>query len=211
MYDEIPFEWYFITPPQSVSWSKGSKINMIEPYGTNNPYVNYGTTQLRQLKLGNAMLEGFSAGGMVVENNIHELEACMRMVLESDDGFTAPYVWNVYAGGKSYGQYVITDVSVDESIRNTYGEANRATVDVSFQQVSPYQVSSGIDISAEAISGNISQDAQDWSNKNNGGKGEAGKQDDKVNGQNGSSGSGDGDSDGVPNVGQIKDRVNLRD
>ena len=146
MSDEIPTEWYFITPPQSVSWSKGSKVNMIEPYGTNNPYVNYGTTQLRQLKLGNAMIEGFSAGGMVVEDNIHSLEACMRMVLESDDGFTAPYVWNVYAGDKSYGQYVITSVDIDESIRNVAGQANRATANISFQQVSPYQVSSGIDI-----------------------------------------------------------------
>ena len=183
---EIPSEWYFVTPPQSVSWSKGSKINMIEPYGTNNPYVNYGTTKLRQLKLGNAMLEGFSAGGMVVENNIQELEACMRMVLEGDAGFAAPYVWHVYAGGKSYGQYVITDVSVDESIRNTAGQANRATVDVSFQQVSPYQVSSGIDITAEAISGGLNPNAE--SALGGGSGGEAGKQDGKVNGQNGSGG-----------------------
>jgi len=209
MNEEIPFDWYFITPPQSVSWSKDSKISMIEPYGTNNPYVNYGTTKLRQLKLGNAMLEGFSAGGLVVENNIAELEACMRMVLESDDGFAAPYVWNVYAGGKSYGQYVITSVNVDESIRNMAGEANRATVDVSFQQVSPYQVSSGIDITAEAISGEISQDAQDWSSKGDkdkapGAGGEAGAQDDKVNGQNG-----DSDSD-TPKPGDAQGNVDLR-
>ena len=180
MSSEIPTEWYFVTPPQNVSWSKGSKVNMIEPYGTNNPYVNYGATQLRQLTLGDAMLEGFSAGGLVVENNITELEACMRMVLDSDDGFAAPYVWHVYAGGKSYGQYVITSVNVSESIRNVAGQANRATVDVSFQQVSPYQVSSGIDITADAISGNISQDAQDWAS--NQGKTEADKQKDKVNG-----------------------------
>lgn len=167
MSGEIPKEWYFITPPQNVTWSKGSKMNVIEPYGTNNPYVNYGTTQLRQLKLGQALLEGFSDGGKVVENNITELEACMRMVLNSDDGFAAPYVWNVYAGGKSYGQYVITNVNIDESIRNTAGQANRAMVDVDFQQVSPYQVSSGIDITADAISGNISQDAQNWSQGQN--------------------------------------------
>lgn len=158
---EIPSEWYFITAPQSVSWSKGSKMNVIEPYGTNNPYVNYGTTKLRQLKLGNAMLEGFSDGQKVVEDNITQLEACMRMVLDSDDGYAAPYVWYVYAGDKSYGTYVITDVNVDESIRNTAGQANRATVDVSFQQVSPYQVSSGIDITAEAISGGLNEKAEE--------------------------------------------------
>ena len=173
---------------------------ILEPYGTNNPYVNYGTTQLRQLKLGQAMLEGFSDGGKVVENNITELEACMRMVLNSDDGFAAPYVWNVYAGGKSYGQYVITSVNVDESIRNVAGQANRATVDVDFQQVSPYQVSSGIDITADAISGNISQDAQDWSA--NQGKDQAKDQDNKVNDSknpdaNGGGGNQGGDAPGA--------------
>jgi hypothetical protein len=184
MSSEIPTEWYFITPPQSVSWSKGSKMNVIEPYGTNNPYVNYGTTKLRQLSLGNAMLEGFSDGGKVVEDNITNLEACMRMNLDSDDGFASPYVWYVYAGDKSYGTYVITDVKVDESIRNVQGQANRATVDVSFQQVSPYQISSGIDITAEAISGGITDEAYSGLTGQSPG-GEAGSQDDAVNGQNG--------------------------
>ena len=40
MSTEIPEEWYFITAPQSVSWSKDSRTTMIEPYGTNNPYVH---------------------------------------------------------------------------------------------------------------------------------------------------------------------------
>ena len=207
MSGEIPKEWYFITPPQNVSWSKGSKMNVIEPYGTNNPYVNYGTTQLRQLKLGQAMLEGFSDGGKVVENNITELEACMRMVLNSDDGFAAPYVWHVYAGGKSYGQYVITNVNVDESIRNVAGQANRAMVDVDFQQVSPYQVSSGIDITADAISGNISQDAQDWSQ--NQGKDEGKAQDGKVNGDknNNEPGNNSGEGADVPGPGAGSDSL----
>ena len=184
MSGEIPSEWYFITPPQSVSWSKGSKMNIIEPYGTNNPYVNYGTTKLRQLKLSNAMLEGFSDGQKVVEDNITQLEACMRMVLDSGDGYAAPYVWNVYAGSKSYGQYVITDVNVDESIRNTAGQANRATVDVSFQQVSPYQVSSGIDITAEAISGGLNPEAEKALQEKENGKNQAKDQDKNVNDAN---------------------------
>ena len=129
------------------------------------------------------MLEGFSDGGKVVESNITQLEACMRMVLDSDDGYAAPYVWFVYAGNKSYGTYVITDVNVDESIRNTAGEANRATVDVSFQQVSPYQVSSGIDITAEAISGGLSEKAeQQLQDKNN----EKDNQENNVNNNNNS-------------------------
>ena len=194
-----PSEWYFITPPQSVNWSKGSKMNVIEPYGTNNPYVNYGTTKLRQLSLGNAMLEGFSDGDRVVEGNVRELENCMLMNLDSGSGYAAPYVWYVYAGNKSYGTYVITDVKVDESIRNEGGLASRANVDVSFQEVAPFQISSGIDITAEAISGGLNPNAE--SQLGNGGgsgtSGEAGKQDQNV--SDNSSGSGSGSTPTDPN------------
>ena len=122
MSNEIPSEWYFICPPQDVSWSKQSRTNKIEPYGTNNPYLSYGTTGLRELTLGNSMVEGFS-DGKVVEENIINLEACMRMVLNSEDGFAAPYCWEVYAGGKMYGTYVITSVNVKEEIRDSAGMA----------------------------------------------------------------------------------------
>ena len=74
----IPSEWYFITAPQDVSWKKASVTKEVATYGTNNPYLNYGTTKLRKLTLGNAMVEGFS-NAMQVEDNIVQLEACMRM------------------------------------------------------------------------------------------------------------------------------------
>ena len=158
MSNEIPEEWYFITPPQDVSWSKQSRTNKIEPYGTNNPYLSYGTTGLRELTLGNSMVEGFS-DGKAVEENVINLEACMRMVLNSEDGFAAPYCWEIYAGGKTYGTFVITSVNVKEEIRDSAGRASRANVDIQFQEVAPYQVSSGIDITAEAISGSLNEDA----------------------------------------------------
>ena len=85
----------------------------------------------------------------------------MRMTLDSGDGYAAPYCWNVYAGGKSYGTYIITSVNVTEEIRDTSGMAARAKVSVSLQEVSPYQVSSGIDISADALSGSLNQETLD--------------------------------------------------
>ena len=170
--NEIPSEWYFILPPQDVSWSKQSRTNKIEPYGTNNPYLSYGTTGLRELTLGNSMVEGFS-DGKSVEGNLINLEACMRMVLNSEDGFAAPYCWEIYAGGKTYGTFVITSVNVKEEIRDAAGQASRANVDIQFQEVAPYQVSSGIDITAEAISGSLNEEAaKNVAEKN--------KQDDKV-------------------------------
>ena len=52
--EEIPTEWYFVTAPQQVSWTKDSRTNVVETYGTNNPYVHYGTTKLRSLRLGDS-------------------------------------------------------------------------------------------------------------------------------------------------------------
>ena len=215
MSTEIPEEWYFITAPQQVSWSKDSRTNIVETYGTNNPYVHYGTTKLRSLSLNDSMVEGFS-DGKVVEQNIIDLEACMRMVLESDDGYAAPYCWRVYAGGKSYGTYLITGVNVNEEIRDNGGLAARAKVDISLQEVSPYQVSSGIDISADALSGTLNEETikynEDQAKKNEQAKQDEaakdknktdGKDKDKNKGSGGSSsssgsgsGSGSGDSGG---------------
>ena len=215
MSSEIPEEWYFITPPQNVSWSKDSRMTTIEPYGTNNPYVNYGTTKLRSLSLNDVMVEGFS-DGKVIEENIVNLEACMRMVLDADDGFASPYIWYVYAGGKTYGAYLITSVNVKEEIRDLQGLASRAKVDISLQEVSPYQVSSGIDITAEALSGQFDpetdkivndlaqeqqqdKDAKDKNDKD-------GKKDDKNKGNNTTGNQGGGGGDDTP-VGDRKDQV----
>ena len=158
--DEIPNEYYFITPPQDVSWSKDSQINDIQTYATNNPYVHYGVTQLRSLSLGNAMVEGFSDGKQV-EQNVIDLEACMRIVLDTEDGYAAPFCWEVYAGGKKYGTFVIENVNVQEQIRDNAGLAARAMVDVSFREVAPYQVNAGIDITANALTGNLSEETQE--------------------------------------------------
>jgi hypothetical protein len=190
MSSEIPDEWYFITAPQQVSWTKDSRMTIIEPYGTNNPYVHYGTTKLRQLNLNDVMVEGFS-DGKSVENNVINLEACMRMVLDTDDGYASPYVWRVYAGGKSYGTYLITNVNVTEEIRDLQGRASRAKVDISLQEVSPYQVSSGIDITAEALTGSFDPEVEKQLQEN-AKKDEAADQDKAAKDKNKENGNGNG-------------------
>ena len=148
----IPSEWYFITSPQDVSWKKDSVTKEVATYGTNNPYLNYGTTKLRKLTLGNAMIEGFS-NAMQVEDNVKSLEACMRMVIEEGTGYASPYCWQAFAGNKSYGTFIITGVSVREEMRDMSGNATRAFVDIDLQEVPPYQVSSGTDITSTATTG----------------------------------------------------------
>ena len=93
---QIPSEWYAITFPGDVSWTKGSTSKEVATYGTNAPYINYGYTKLRKLKLGNTLLEGFSDAKQV-EDVVLSLEACMQMVINESDGYAAPYVWMAYA------------------------------------------------------------------------------------------------------------------
>jgi hypothetical protein len=145
----MPTEWYFITPPQDVNWSKDSKSGAVETYGTNSPYVTYAATGLRKLSLGNAMLEGFS-NGKQVEGNVTQLEASMNMVLQS--GYTAPFCWKVYCGPtKEYGTFIISSVKVKEAMRDMSGYATRAFVDVDLIEVPSYQVSGGIDLAGGSI------------------------------------------------------------
>ena len=191
--NEIPTEWYFITAPQNVSWSKAGQSNQVQTYATNNPYLHYGSTGLRQLTLGNSMAEGFTLQG-AVEQNIIALEACMRVVLETDDGYAAPFCWEVYAGGKMYGTYVIDNVSVQEQMRDNAGLAARANVDVSLKEVSPYQVGSGIDITAEALTGNLSEETQKQLLEKQ--QNQANNQDKAAKDQNKANGKGDGDGSG---------------
>jgi len=147
----IPTEWYFITPPQDVNWTKDSKSGMVETFGTNSPYVTYAATGLRKLTLGNAMLEGFSNGKMV-EGNVTALETAMNMVLQN--GYTAPYCWKVYCGPtKQYGTFIITSVKVKEAMRDMSGYATRAFVDVDLVEVPGYQVSGGLDLAGGSTLG----------------------------------------------------------
>ena len=179
--NSIPDEWYFITPPQSVSFTKDSKHKTTDTYGTNNPYINYGSTSLRKLSLTDAMLEGFS-DGKEVEGNITQLESCMRMIIDEGTGFTAPYCWQVFAGDKSYGTYIITSINVDEKMRDMTGKATRATVDIEFQEVPPYQVTSGIDITSTAVVGDVNENYRKALESS------AGSQDKKVAGAKGAAG-----------------------
>ena len=161
---DIPKSWYFVTAPQDVSWSKEGKVSTAETYGTNTPYVMYGSTSLRKLTLGNVMLEGFS-DRKTVEANIIALETCMNMVIQN--GYTAPYCWKMYSGGKNYGTFIITSVKVKEVMRDLRGYATRAFVDIELQQVPDYQVNSGRDLASTGILGGLSSAVQKMVNTQN--------------------------------------------
>lgn len=161
---DIPKSWYFVTAPQDVSWSKDGKVATADTYGTNTPYVLYGSTSLRKLTLSNAMLEGFS-DRKTVEANIVALETAMNMVIQK--GYTAPYCWKVYSGGKNYGTFVISGVKVKEVMRDLRGFATRAFVDIELMQVPNYQVNSGRDLASKATLGGVSKQVQTLINSQN--------------------------------------------
>lgn len=154
--DEGPKEWYFIASPLKVSWSKSSNTAEMLTYGTNSAYQVYGTTKLRNLNLSECLVEGFT-DNKKIENNLRELEKCMEIHADSESGAVSPYCWKLYAGSKSYGTFLITNVESQEILRDNSGDATRAVVSVSLQEVAEYQVESGQDLASRAITGSFPQ------------------------------------------------------
>jgi hypothetical protein len=141
--------WTFITSPQDISWDSNSKVDRVPIFGTNQPPVTSGTKGMRDLKLSNALVEGFTRS-VTVEGKIAALESLMNYSLNTTAGFVNVPVYKITANSKVYGAsdggfFVISSVGVKESMRDLRGDATRATVDISFTQVPAYQVDSGRD------------------------------------------------------------------
>jgi hypothetical protein len=143
--------WTFICAPEDISWDTSNAVQRIGIFGTNNPPVVSGSRGMRDLTLGNALVEGFIRN-VTVENKISALEKLLNYNLNSSDGFVSVPVYQVWANQKAYGNsgyFIIKDVKVKESMRDLTGNATRATVDVSFMEVPEYQVNSGRDLASK--------------------------------------------------------------
>ena len=155
--------WTFITTPDNIEWSMSAEVNPIKIFGTNQVPVTVGSKGMRELNMGNALVEGFSRK-VQVEDKVAALEALMNFSLVSGDksGYVKVPVFQVTANDKIYGSgqggsdggyFVIKDIKVKEVIRDLAGLTTRAYVDVAFTQVPPYQVSSGIDQANKSVTG----------------------------------------------------------
>jgi hypothetical protein len=142
--------WSFITAPEDVSWDVSNQANRVDIFGTNNPPVVAGSRGMRDLTLGNALVEGFIRG-VTVEGKIAALENLMNYTLNQRDGFVGVPVYQVTANDKVYGNgyFIIKDVKVKESMRDLKGNATRAYVDISLMEVPAYQVNSGRDLASQ--------------------------------------------------------------
>jgi hypothetical protein len=150
LYESIP-AWTFICAPEDISWDTSNAVQRIGIFGTNNPPVVSGSRGMRDLTLGNALVEGFIRN-VTVENKISALEKLLNYNLNSSDGFVSVPVYQVWANQKAYGNsgyFILKDVRVKESMRDLTGNATRATVDVSFMEVPEYQVNSGRDLASK--------------------------------------------------------------
>jgi len=153
--------WNFICAPDEISWNSEAQVERVQIFGTNQPPVISGSKSMRDLTLSNALVEGFCRK-KTVEAKISELEALMNFSLDTSNSFVKVPVYKVTANSKQYGAgldnkdggyFVIKSVNVKETMRDIRGNTTRATVDVSFVQVPPYQVSTGRDIASEALRG----------------------------------------------------------
>jgi hypothetical protein len=142
--------WTFITAPEDVSWDIANGAQRIDIFGTNSPPVVAGSRGMRDLSLGNALVEGF-VRNVTVEGKISALESLMNYKLNASDGFVSVPVYQVWANEKAYGNgyYIIKDIQIKEKMRDLRGDATRAYVDVSFMEVPAYQVNSGRDLASK--------------------------------------------------------------
>jgi hypothetical protein len=138
--------WSFITAPENVSWDVANQANRVDIFGTNSPPVVAGTRGMRDLSLGNSLVEGF-VRGVTVEGKIAALENLMNYDLNPTDGFVSVPVYQVTANDKVYGNgfFIIKDIKIQEKMRDLKGDATRALVDISLMEVPEYQVNSGRD------------------------------------------------------------------
>lgn len=146
--------WTFICAPEDISWDTSNAVQRIGIFGTNNPPVVSGSRGMRDLTLGNALVEGFIRN-VTVENKISTLEKLLNYNLNPSDGFVSVPVYQVWANQKAYGNsgyFILKDVRVKESMRDLAGYATRATVDVSLMEVPAYQVNSGRDLASQTAS-----------------------------------------------------------
>lgn len=152
--------WTFIVAPEDISWDVNAKVDRIEMYGTNAPPVVSGTKGMRDLTLGNALVEGFSRL-RTVEDKIIELENLQNFSLNSSEGFVNTPVYQIWANSKKYGYangvdggyFIISSISIKETMRDLDGNSTRAFVDIKLVQVPSYQVDSGRDQASAAQAG----------------------------------------------------------
>jgi hypothetical protein len=128
---------------------------------------------MRDLSLGDALIEGFSRN-KTVEYKIQQLESLMNYSLNTQAGFVNVPVYQVKASDKVYGAgegssdggyFIMTSVEVKEMMRDLRGNSTRAKVDVSFVQVPAYQVDSGRDQASSKTPGGLQQPVADVVNQ----------------------------------------------
>jgi hypothetical protein len=146
--------WTFITAPEDISWDVNNQANRIDIFGTNNPPVVSGSRGMRDLTLGNSLVEGFIRN-VTVEDKIAALEDLMNYKINQTDGFVSVPVYQIWANEKAYGNgyFIIRDIRVKESMRDLKGNATRAHVDITLLEVPEYQVNSGRDQATSATAG----------------------------------------------------------
>jgi hypothetical protein len=148
--------WTFITAPEEVSWDIANQANRVDIFGTNNPPVVAGSRGMRDLTLGNSLVEGYVRRKQV-EDKVAQLESLMNYSLNSSDGFVSVPVYQIWANKKSYGgsqgYFIIKDIRLKETMRDTAGNSTRVFADVSLMQVPAYQVNTGRDQASAATAG----------------------------------------------------------
>jgi hypothetical protein len=147
--------WTFITAPADISWTTNNAATRVDMFGTNNPPVVSGTKGMRDLRLGNALVEGFGRN-VSVQGKVSALENLLNYKLNPTAGFVNVPVYRVKVSKRLYGDdgyFIFKSLTVKETMRDLQGNTTRAYVDIEMMQVPKFQVDSGTDQASAAVSG----------------------------------------------------------
>lgn len=144
--------WKFISAPGSISWGKTANFSEEDSWATAEKTLTYGGTSMKKLSLGEILIEGLSTR-MDISPTVANLEKLLNPVQYKNH--IAPLVYELICKTKndltktarSYGYYVITDLSIEEQMRDKRGRPLRVKANLGLLEVPKYQINTGRDLS----------------------------------------------------------------
>ncbi len=143
--------WTFMVAPMQVTITKNMDYTAEPNWGSNERTITYGGTAMRKISLGEILIDGLATRTSITKK-INNLEKLLDPVQYQKH--IAPLVFELVVkpkGGlssesRSFGYYIITDLSEQEVLRDHNGRPLRVIASLELQEVPSYQINDGRDL-----------------------------------------------------------------
>ena len=143
--------WTFMVAPMQITITKNMDYNVEPNWGSNERTVTYGGTAMKKISLAEILIDGLATKTSITKK-LNNLEKLLDPV--QYEKHIAPLVFELVVkpkGGissesRSYGYYIITDLSEQEILRDQNGRPLRVVASMELQEVPSYQINDGRDL-----------------------------------------------------------------